>query len=40
MAERTPIGGRAMRYARVGRAVGGLAARLAGERCRHFLLVR
>jgi predicted unusual protein kinase regulating ubiquinone biosynthesis (AarF/ABC1/UbiB family) len=32
MAERTPIGGRAMRYARVGRAVGGLAARLAGER--------
>ncbi|MAF48563.1 MAG: AarF/UbiB family protein [Rhodospirillales bacterium] len=32
MAERTPIGGRARRYARVGRAVGGLAARLAGER--------
>jgi predicted unusual protein kinase regulating ubiquinone biosynthesis (AarF/ABC1/UbiB family) len=26
------IGGRVMRYARVGRAVGGLAARLAGER--------
>jgi predicted unusual protein kinase regulating ubiquinone biosynthesis (AarF/ABC1/UbiB family) len=32
MAERTSIGGRARRYARVGRAVGGLAARLAGER--------
>jgi predicted unusual protein kinase regulating ubiquinone biosynthesis (AarF/ABC1/UbiB family) len=32
MAERTPLGGRAMRYAKVGRAVGGLAARLAGER--------
>ena len=32
MAERGPIGGRARRYAKVGRAVGGLAARLAGER--------
>jgi predicted unusual protein kinase regulating ubiquinone biosynthesis (AarF/ABC1/UbiB family) len=32
MAERTPLGGRALRYARVGRAVGGLAARLAGQR--------
>ena len=32
MAEDNTLGGRALRYARVGRAVGGLAARLAGER--------
>ena len=30
--ERNTIGGRARRYARVGRAVGGLAARVAGQR--------
>ncbi len=32
MADDDSIGGRAMRYAKVGRAVGGLAARFAGER--------
>jgi predicted unusual protein kinase regulating ubiquinone biosynthesis (AarF/ABC1/UbiB family) len=32
VAEQDNIGGRVVRYARVGRAVGGLAARLAGER--------
>ncbi|MEE2761823.1 MAG: AarF/UbiB family protein, partial [Pseudomonadota bacterium] len=32
MADGTRLSGRARRYARVGRAVGGLAARLAGER--------
>jgi predicted unusual protein kinase regulating ubiquinone biosynthesis (AarF/ABC1/UbiB family) len=30
--ERNSLGGRVMRYARVGRAVGGLAARVAGQR--------
>ena len=30
--ENNSLGGRARRYARVGRAVGGLAARVAGER--------
>ncbi|HEX6117831.1 MAG TPA: AarF/UbiB family protein [Dongiaceae bacterium] len=30
--ERNTLGGRVMRYARVGRAVGGLAARVAGQR--------
>ena len=30
--ENNSLGGRAKRYAKVGRAVGGLAARVAGER--------
>ena len=30
--DRNSIGGQVMRYARVGRSVGGLAAKLAGER--------
>ena len=30
--DRNSIGGQMMRYARVGRSVGGLAAKLAGER--------
>ncbi|MBT4940235.1 MAG: AarF/ABC1/UbiB kinase family protein, partial [Rhodospirillaceae bacterium] len=32
MADDNSLSGRALRYARVGKTVGGLAARLAGER--------
>ena len=32
MAQNDSLGGRVLRYTKVGKAVGGLAARLAGER--------
>ena len=38
--ERNSLGGRVMRYARVGRAVGGLAARVAGQRYLGFKIDR
>jgi predicted unusual protein kinase regulating ubiquinone biosynthesis (AarF/ABC1/UbiB family) len=38
--ERNSLGGRVMRYARVGRAVGGLAARVAGQRYLGFKVDR
>jgi predicted unusual protein kinase regulating ubiquinone biosynthesis (AarF/ABC1/UbiB family) len=38
--ERNSLGGRVMRYARVGRAVGGLAARVAGQRYLGFKVNR
>jgi predicted unusual protein kinase regulating ubiquinone biosynthesis (AarF/ABC1/UbiB family) len=38
--ERKSLGGRVMRYARVGRAVGGLAARVAGQRYLGFKVDR
>jgi predicted unusual protein kinase regulating ubiquinone biosynthesis (AarF/ABC1/UbiB family) len=38
--ERNSLGGRVMRYARVGRAVGGLAARVAGQRYLGFKINR